>query len=364
MTFAVTYRDKSGAKAETEIEAASRAECVAECKARGIAPMGIREGRATGRTGVSPVQSTAKGRPKERANRKLFAIRFYLLVAVAALAAIAWWWLAARDDAPSSPPPAEKPKAVRRPEARTSSPRKPPPAASNAQNAVAQPALPKDKRRDIKGNVINVPRNPWGQPIPPELEYKPIWEYTTEDYAKIDPGYLARHEAHKERQASVPWKTDADRQLAILLFAKDGNMGLLTPFNWRFREQFLKSLETPIIATKDDPPELQEQKRQMNEVKLYLKERMDAGEDIVDILNAEYKNAQKIRGLRQNLQDELRKLEKTARSVQEVQDYIDAANKMLDEYGAKHVGLPLVLTRRRLQREAAATQNVNGNGNN
>ena len=141
-------------------------------------------------------------------------------------------------------------------------------------------------------------------------------------------------------------------------------MGLLTPFNWRFREQFLKSLETPIIATKDDPPELQEQKRQMNEVKLYLKERMDACEDIVDILNAEYKNAQKIRGLRQNLQDELRKLEKTARSVQEVQDYIDAANKMLDEYGAKHVGLPLVLTRRRLQREAAATQNVNGNGNN
>ena len=187
------------------------------------------------------------------------------------------------------------------------------------------PSLPKDKRRDIKGNIIDIPKNPWGQPIPPELEYKPIWEYTTEDYAKIDPGYLARHEAHKARQEAIPWKTDADRQLAILLFAKDGNMGLLTPFNWRFKEQF---------------------------VKIWLKERMDNGEDIVEILNSEYRNAQKVRTLRKNLQDELRKIEKTATSVQEVQEYIDAANKMLDEYGASHVGLPLTLTRLRLEREA------------
>lgn len=220
----------------------------------------------------------------------------------------------------------------------------------------SEETLPKDKRRDIKGNIISVPKNPWGQPIPPELEYKPIWEYTTEDYAKIDPGYVERHKAHRARQEAIPWKTDADRQLAILLFAKDGNTGLLTPFNSRFKDQFLKSIETPIIPSKDDTPELQEQKRQMNEVKIWLKERMDDGEDIVDILNSEYKNAQKIRTLRNNLQEELRNVEKTAQSVQEVQDFIDAANKMLDEYGASHVGLPLTLTRLRLEREASKQQ--------
>ena len=216
--------------------------------------------------------------------------------------------------------------------------------------------LPIGQRRNIRGDIINVPKNPWGQRIPKELEYKPIWEYTPEDYAKVDPGYLARHEAHKKRQASIPWKTDADRQLSLLLFATDGNTGLLTPFNRRFKDQFLKSLETPIIPSKDDSPELQEQKRQMNEVKIFLKERMDAGEDIVEILNDEYKKSQKVRVLRQNLQEELRKLEKTATSVEEVQDYIDAANKMLDEHGASHLGLPLILTHRRLERESA-TQN-------
>ena len=89
MTFAVTYREKSGAKAEVEIEAANRAACFAQCKARGIVPLGVREGRAKrvgGQDGPSPV-------------RKLFTIRFYLFVAIAALAAIAAWWLTGARDA-------------------------------------------------------------------------------------------------------------------------------------------------------------------------------------------------------------------------------------------------------------------------
>ena len=46
MTFTVTYRSKTGAKAEIEIEAASRAACVAECKARGAYLLGVTtEGR-------------------------------------------------------------------------------------------------------------------------------------------------------------------------------------------------------------------------------------------------------------------------------------------------------------------------------
>ena len=49
MTFTVTYRDKTGAKRETAIEAASRVECVAECRKRGISPLSIREGGYAGR---------------------------------------------------------------------------------------------------------------------------------------------------------------------------------------------------------------------------------------------------------------------------------------------------------------------------
>lgn len=346
MQYTVKYRNADGLTDYTVVEADSRDAVFPLLKERGITAISVTEG------------ADKNARPSGRSPKRPTPVRGILAgLCVVALALGAWWWLSSRED---TRPPAEKPAKtkVAKPQ---SQPRKP--AAPVAQPKPKEEPLPKGKRRDIRGNIINVPKNPWGQPIPPELEYKPIWEYTTEDYAKIDPGYLARHEAHKERQAAIPWKTDADRQLAILLFSKDGNMGLLPPFNWRFKDQFLKSIETPIIVSKDDPPELQEQKRQMIEAKIYLKERMDAGEDIVDILNDEYKNAQKIRSLRQNLQEELRKLEKTATSVQEVQDYIDAANKMLDEHGAKHVGLPLVLTRLRLQREAAAGNNGAENNN-
>ena len=56
MTFTVIYREKSGAKAEVEIGAANRSECVAECKARGIAPAGIREGRSQAASGLDRIQ--------------------------------------------------------------------------------------------------------------------------------------------------------------------------------------------------------------------------------------------------------------------------------------------------------------------
>lgn len=211
-----------------------------------------------------------------------------------------------------------------------------------------------DERRTVNGKIIKVPKNPFGTPIPKDLEYKAIWEYTPEDYARVDPGYAARHEKFLAAQAANPWKTPSDRSLSMLLFAKDGNMGLLIPFDARFKDKFLKSLETPIeIDPEQDSQELQAQKREMIEVRRFLKERMDAGEDIVEILNDTYNHNKQIAELRNNLQRELRELEKTANSVEEVQDFIDAANIMLERKGAGKIGLPLALTRYRLSRQNA-----------
>ena len=53
MTFTVTYRAKDGALREERVEAASRAECVAKCRRRGIAPTKIAEGRS-GKSAASP----------------------------------------------------------------------------------------------------------------------------------------------------------------------------------------------------------------------------------------------------------------------------------------------------------------------
>lgn len=139
MTFTVTYHGADGAKAEVEIEAAGRAECVTECKARGIVPMGIREGRSGRAAGASPKQ-------------KLFTLRLYLFAAIAALAAIAlWWWLAARGGRDETRPPrAEEPAKpkVERP--------KPPPRPS-AKPAVTNAPAAKAVEAQVPAPATNAP---------------------------------------------------------------------------------------------------------------------------------------------------------------------------------------------------------------
>lgn len=228
------------------------------------------------------------------------------------------------------------------------------------QQQKSETSLAIDERRTVNGKIIKIPKNPFGTPIPKDLEYKPIWEYTPEDYARVDPGYAARHEKFLAAQAANPWKTPSDRNLSMLLFAKNGNMGLLIPFDASFKDKFLKSLETPIIIDPEqDSPELQAQKREMIQARNYLKEQYDAGEDIIEILNETYRYQKRMADLRDNLERELRALEKTANSVAEVQDYIDAANIMLEREGAGRIGLPLALTRYRLSRKAETKGNNN-----
>ena len=87
MTFTVTYRAKDGALREERVEAASRAECVAECRKRGIAPTKIAEG-GSGKSAASP-----NGRDKRGPSR---AGAILAAVALAVIAGGVWWWFSAR----------------------------------------------------------------------------------------------------------------------------------------------------------------------------------------------------------------------------------------------------------------------------
>ena len=88
MTWRVVYRAKDGALREEAVEAADRAECVAACRARGIAPTSVREGNARGGA-ARPPRPCGKGGGARGTSR-----RTALVVALVALAAGggAWWW--------------------------------------------------------------------------------------------------------------------------------------------------------------------------------------------------------------------------------------------------------------------------------
>jgi len=108
MTFTVTYRAKDGALREERVEAANRAECVAECRRRGIVPTKIAEGRS-GKSAASPMGRDRRGHSRvgtgdsKRTTARWMAVA---VVAVVAIAGGAWWWIGGRG---ATALPAEKP---------------------------------------------------------------------------------------------------------------------------------------------------------------------------------------------------------------------------------------------------------------
>jgi len=147
MTFTVTYRDKDGAKAEIEIEAASRAACVAACKARGIAPIGIREGHARGRTGGASVPSAGHGPSRQRAGRPLFRWIAVAALCVAAVGGV-WWWRGREDARPVEPKASETPRAAK---------------PLTAPKSAAKPVT-----TNVDPAVVEQPRKPTLKDLPPE----------------------------------------------------------------------------------------------------------------------------------------------------------------------------------------------------
>ena len=257
---------------------------------------------------------------------------------------LAWWWVGGRGGAsvPDVPVVPKVPSRIKehQPVVVTNAPK------NSAEKSRAEQQA-EWKRRGY-------PKNPWGSKIPADLEYKPHWLYTEEDYARIDPSYSARHAEFKKRSAANPWKTTSDSQLSTLLFADPSQPNLSIPFDRHFVKQFVDSLDKPIVIDPEkDSAELQEQKKTMIAVREALKKEMDAGNDITEILNAERETQQRLRGLRENLMANLREIEKTVASEQEMSDYIEAANQMLEKEGLSKVRMSLLPLRWRLMKENA-----------
>ena len=109
MNFTVRYRGRDGALREECIEAAGRAECMAECRKRGISPMGIVEGKS-GKSGNSGYSGkTGKSGKSGISGKHWVAIG----VALAIVAGGVWWWFGGRGATALPAERPEKPKVVK-----------------------------------------------------------------------------------------------------------------------------------------------------------------------------------------------------------------------------------------------------------
>ena len=308
MTFTVTYREKSGTKAEVEIEAASRAECLAACKARGIAPLGVREGRS--------VAGQARG------GRKLFILVASTLF-VLLLGGVVWW-LAARDE--EKPPPAPKVEKAKQPTA--SKPKKP-------KDLKVPEAVPPAKARREPEPVQPVAEVPTPPPKKPQSNAHLL---VKDPNARVIP-----HRPPEPRR----FEFDSEEDIASLLEIHPGDplVGELK-FGKRFLEDFKKSLEKKIEILDTDTPEQRELKEAVSATKEDLRRRMEAGEDICKIMADSRRQLQELGAYKLDLMAELHDIRKSGEwTAEEYTRFVEAANKMLESRGATPIKLPRVIVR-------------------
>ena len=139
-----------------------------------------------------------------------------------------------------------------------------------------------------------------------------------------------------ERAWSSIFPHPSENIIAGLLAAKPGAAFVGTPhYNGRFTQNFLKSLEEPIIVSRDDPEEIQQLKRAVIAAKIELKAAYDRGENIEEVLQESREELQRMSRYKQELKADIYQYTHKTEGIteQDVDDYIAAANTLLEAKG-------------------------------
>ena len=314
---------------EERIDAASRAECVAECRKLGIAPTRIAEGGRSGKSATSPksVPSRAAGAGENGKRTTARWVAAAVLIA-AAVAGGVWWWMAGREVAA---PRLEKPKAAK--PVRTTEK----PVRQTAEKPQKPPEPPKEEPRKV------VPKGtPMSERQPPKTYRDERGVLRYEGGMRAPDPSRPRHSAKRlgpDPLNDPVFKTQPENEIAMLLTATPGDTILtLRRYDDAFEAEFMKSLEHDVEVTEDDTPARAELKRAMAETKRELAERMKNGEKLSDILRETRSELRRLSDYRRNLEKMVSEAARNPElAEQEVSDYLTAANKMLTENGMKPI---------------------------
>jgi len=328
MNWNVTYRAKDGKQTVDAFEAESRETLFRVLAAKGISPIRIEQSDKAHRP--------AKGMKAAKTGAAKMVGWIILCIIVVGCAFVLIKHLSHTDPVQTQQLQKKKPPKSETPQHPVSKP-----------SPVTQPEPPK--------RVLTPEERRAGLETVRNREYEgPVLDMDT--YVSPDPGFSNRWERFKAEQAKLPFKYMSENEIAVILDTKPGDMVLDTISHPNFERDFLKSLEEPIIPLPTDDEKTAQLKRDMVQAKIVLKRAYDNGESITDILRKERAELIKIHGLRENLFRELKEIEKNAKSSQEIDDFVSAANIMLDEYGAKHIKLPYSKERFRLEQTEGQLQ--------
>lgn len=173
-----------------------------------------------------------------------------------------------------------------------------------------------------------------------------------------------KHTYHPAKSRESIFKHESERVIASFVTTEPGTWFMRQPsFDGRIDADFAKALSERIEVTDEDKAEEAELKRLVSETKAELAERVAAGEKVSDILNAVGKEYYELGQFKRSLQGELSKIKRNPQYTdQDVQDFVEAANKMLAQKGLPPMKMPKMVFRHISLRRAAegARQQMKG----
>lgn len=320
MNWSVTYRAKDGRQSVVVFEAESREALFKVLADKGITAIRIEQGMHK--------------RPQTRArwvNRKV-ARGVVAGVAVVGLAlGILYFLMCGTGDKQGK---ADQPRKQSRIAAVTPAPVAPKPAEVEVEPLKVDPnARPTKAFEKVNGYVM----------LPSGRMHKLSKNVLTNDFNVTQP-----------KPKYAVFEHHVENQIASLLTLPPGGTLVGTPkYDQKFVDAFLKSLENPIIVSKDDDEAAAELKRAMIETKKDLKARYDAGEDIAQIMNETHNEFQKLSRVKKDIEEEVRKIQRDPNAtIDDIDDFVSAANILLEQKGIEPIQMnPIVRQMLILQRE-------------
>lgn len=307
MSYTVTYRNKEGRQEAIQLDAESRAALFAELSKRGISAVRVEESKGKAKKAKQSKAAAAPRKPSPV--RGLFAG-----IVVIALAVAAWYYLL---------PTIEQVKVKR--EKKSSKIAEVKPSLSD----VATPSAV------VTNEPVKAKWTPETDAVHRDKNNQIIYDETAPLGSKANP--IKFGIVDKPGNIKPPRKlytTFSENYVASLLRHRPGVriVGGILPAN--FDEEFKAHIADPIYNDPEDTEEDREIRAQMQELKKEMAGMIADGETPTDIILDARKELNKIADYRADASKELARLKREGASDDEIDDFIAAANVMMERYGA------------------------------
>lgn len=312
MTWTVTIRGKDGNTEALEINAESRKELFAELNRRGITAIRINEGK--------------KARPSRSFSPKFLKVVIVFLTLATACILGGYYFF-------------NQSKTIEKPGEKIKTKKVQPAPVKTSPKVVEKKIEPtiKEDRNSLEWLKAHDKR----YFVPTDAVRRANGRLYTKDGVRILEKLPART-IHADKGQKKIFQHQAEKQIARLLHIEPGKffIGNAT-YNERFIKSLKESIEQPTLVYEDDDEQTKVLKREVNDIKAELKQRMDAGEDIVQIMKDTEKELRTLAVLRQDMMKEIvaARFDETL-TEQDYNDYITAANEILKQRGVKPITCP------------------------